>query len=141
MSTVKEKHISVQLSNPILDNRNGAKTVKNPPESNNWAKSCFEVNIGSVLEIFFGSANLNNNNPEATTPVELPNSTKTFSNQYSSNTKYAKKLIQIIFQNKPKIVSNNIGAKLPIIVERFKLAIAVKINRSVDNMPISLCRI
>ena len=33
------------------------------------------------------------------------------------------------------------GNQLPKTVERFKLAIAAKIKRSVDNIPISLCKI
>ena len=73
--------ISVQYSNPILEIINGAITVKNPPERSNWAKSCFDVKIGNVLDIFFGSAKRKRSNPEATTPVELPNSIKLFSNQ------------------------------------------------------------
>ena len=73
--------ISVQESNPILEITNGAMTVKNPPDSINWAKSCFDVKIGRVLEIFLGSASLKSNRPEATTPVEFPNSIKLFSNQ------------------------------------------------------------
>ena len=51
---------------------NGAKTVNSPPERINWAKSCFDVKIGKVLEIFLGSASLKRSNPEATTPVEFP---------------------------------------------------------------------
>ncbi len=40
-----------------------------------------KIHIGNVLDIFFGSANLKRSNPDATTPVELPNSIKLFSNQ------------------------------------------------------------
>ena len=77
----KAPQISVQYVSPIFDNKYGDKTVKNPPDSNNCAKSCLEVNIGKVFERLFGSANLKSNKPEATTPVELPNSTNPFSNQ------------------------------------------------------------
>ena len=54
------------------------------------AKSCFDVKIGSVLEIFLGSASLKRSSPDATTPVEFPNSIKLLSNQCFSKTKYAK---------------------------------------------------
>ena len=42
---------------------------------------CIEEKIGKVLEVFLGSASLKRSNPEATTPVEFPNSIKLFSNQ------------------------------------------------------------
>ena len=77
----KKPQISVQYINPIFDSKKGANTVKKPPDNNNWAKSCLVVNIGKVLEILFGSASLKSKSPEATTPVEFPNSTKPFSNQ------------------------------------------------------------
>ena len=60
---------------------NGDKTVNSPPDRINCANSCFDVKIGRVLDIFLGSASLKRSNPEATTPVELPNSIKLFSNQ------------------------------------------------------------
>ena len=134
----KAPHISVQYVSPILDSKNGDKTVKNPPDNNNCAKSCLDVNIGRVFERLLGSANLKSNNPEATTPVELPNSTNPFSNQKSSKTKYEKKAIQKIFHMRPKIVSKNMTVRLFITVDRFKLAIAENISKSVDYIPISL---
>ena len=133
--------ISVQEVIPILDSKNGDKTVKNPPDNNNCAKSCLDVNIGKVFERLFGSANLNSNKPEATTPVEFPNSTNPFSNQKSSKTKYEKKAIHKIFHKRPKIVSKNIIVRFFITMDKFKLAIAENISKSVDNIPISLWRI
>ena len=141
ISSDKAPHNSVQEVSPILESKNGDKTVKNPPDNNNCAKSCLDVNIGKVFERLLGSANLKSNNPEATTPVELPNSTKPFSNQKSSNTKYEKKAIHKIFHKRPKIVSKSIVERLFITVDKFKLAIAENINKSVDNIPISLWRI
>ena len=137
----KAPHNSVQYKSPILESKNGDKTVKNPPDNNNCAKSCLDVNIGKVFERLLGSANLKSSNPEATTPVELPNSTNPFSNQKSSNTKYEKKAIHKIFHKRPKIVSKSIVERLFITVDKFKLAIAENINKSVDNIPISLWRI
>ena len=49
--------------------------------------------------------------------------------------------MQIKFQNKPKIVNNKISIQLSKTTTISKLAIAVKINKSVDKIPISLCRI
>ena len=49
--------------------------------------------------------------------------------------------MQIKFQNKPKIVNTKISIQLSKTTAISKLAIAVKINKSVDKIPISLCRI
>ena len=49
--------------------------------------------------------------------------------------------MQIKFQNKPKIVNTKIISQLSKTTAISKLAIAVKINKSVDKIPISLCRI
>ena len=49
--------------------------------------------------------------------------------------------MQIKFQNKPKIVNTKISIQLSKTTAISKLAIAVKISKSVDNIPISLCRI
>ena len=49
--------------------------------------------------------------------------------------------MQIKFQNKPKIVNTKISSQLSKTTAISKLAIAVKINKSVDKIPISLCRI
>ena len=116
ISRDKAPKSSVQYVRPILDSKNGDKTVKNPPDNNNCAKSCLDVNIGKVFERLLGSANLKSNNPDATTPVELPNSTKPFSNQKSSKTKYEKKAIHKIFHKRPNIVSKNIIVRLFITV-------------------------
>ena len=49
--------------------------------------------------------------------------------------------MQIKFQNKPKIVNTKIISQLSKTTAISKLAIAVKINKSVDKIPISLCKI
>jgi len=49
--------------------------------------------------------------------------------------------MQIKFQNKPKIVNTKIITQLSKTTAISKLAIAVKINKSVDKIPISLWRI
>ena len=49
--------------------------------------------------------------------------------------------MQIKFQNKPKIVNTKISIQLSKTTAISKLAIAVKINKSVDKIPISLCKI
>ena len=49
--------------------------------------------------------------------------------------------MQIKFQSKPKIVNTKISIQLSKTPAISKLAIAVKINKSVDKIPISLCRI
>ena len=49
--------------------------------------------------------------------------------------------MQIKFQNKPKIVNTKISIQFSKTTAISKLAIAVKINKSVDKIPISLCRI
>ena len=49
--------------------------------------------------------------------------------------------MQIKFQNKPKIVNTKISIQLSKTTAISKLAIAVKINKSVDKIPISLCSI
>ena len=49
--------------------------------------------------------------------------------------------MQIKFQNKPKIVKTKIVIQFSKTTAISKLAIAVKINRSVDKIPISLCKI
>ena len=48
--------------------------------------------------------------------------------------------MQIKFQNKPKIVNTKISIQLSKTTAISKLAIAVKINKSVDKIPISLCK-
>ena len=49
--------------------------------------------------------------------------------------------MQIKFQNKPKIVNTKISIQLSKTTAISKLAIAVKTNKSVDKIPISLCKI
>ena len=49
--------------------------------------------------------------------------------------------MQIKFQNRPKIVNTKISIQFSKTTAISKLAIAVKIKRSVDKMPISLCKI